>query len=106
MAERILPSGNTLVKYDNPVLVTKHDEKFAAQVNDTFISFFSVGFNDLRGDRMIIEEAHQHGRNLHHLQQMLAGKRKRYSTRFCRQKSGKRTDKNGDSRCPLHQRRG
>lgn len=25
MAERIIPSPNTLVKYDNPVLVTKHE---------------------------------------------------------------------------------
>lgn len=29
MAERILPSGNTLVKYDNPVLVTKRVEKYS-----------------------------------------------------------------------------
>lgn len=27
MAERTLPSANSLVKYDNPVLVTKHAEK-------------------------------------------------------------------------------
>lgn len=27
MAERIIPSANTLVKYDNPVLVTKYEEK-------------------------------------------------------------------------------
>lgn len=25
MAERLLPSTNTLVKYDNPILVTKHE---------------------------------------------------------------------------------
>lgn len=37
MAERIIPSGNTLVKYDNPVLVTKHDEKFTAQVTNILI---------------------------------------------------------------------
>lgn len=29
MAERIIPSGNTLIKYNNPVLVTKHVEKFS-----------------------------------------------------------------------------
>jgi hypothetical protein len=27
MAERIIPLSTTLVKYDNPVLVTKHEEK-------------------------------------------------------------------------------
>ncbi|KAJ8977692.1 hypothetical protein NQ317_005425 [Molorchus minor] len=30
MAERIIPSPNTLVKYDNPVLVTKHEAKVIA----------------------------------------------------------------------------
>lgn len=28
MAERILPSGNSLVKYENPVLVSKHADKY------------------------------------------------------------------------------
>lgn len=27
MGERIIPSANSLVKYDNPVLLTKHQEK-------------------------------------------------------------------------------
>lgn len=27
MAERLLPTTNTLIKYDNPVLITKHEPK-------------------------------------------------------------------------------
>ncbi|GLG99465.1 Putative inner dynein arm light chain, axonemal [Gryllus bimaculatus] len=40
MAERIAPSESTLVKYDNPVLVTKHEKrpsKCSAQVRRTFV---------------------------------------------------------------------
>ncbi|KAJ8967922.1 hypothetical protein NQ314_002581, partial [Rhamnusium bicolor] len=34
MAERIIPSPNTLVKYENPILVTKHEEKAGPSGDD------------------------------------------------------------------------
>lgn len=27
MAERLLPTTNTLIKYDNPILITRHEPK-------------------------------------------------------------------------------
>nr|CAD7255804.1 unnamed protein product [Timema shepardi] len=48
MAERIVPSENCLVKYDNPVLVSKHPEK-KLQIKD----LIAILFEGARGDGLI-----------------------------------------------------
>lgn len=110
MADRIIPSVNSLVKYDNPVLVTKHPEKKLPPIKVGVHSFDSLWQHHnwyfflflnrfLDTFRFSLELQHQHLLlNLVHLQLTCAKKLMKYSIQSFLQKNGKKMVSYGDNR--------